>query len=402
MKNRAALHWTVIFLGLSLLLVACGSSEPEAGPVGPQGPAGPIGPVGPPGTDGSFIQEYVGSDRCGQCHLDEFEKHAGTGHAVALTRVNSGVQPELPGQGAREGFANLPEGVEWGNVSYVIGGRFWRAILLGVDGYPIANEEGSIHQLNLENDLLETQTGWISGGPAPEAPQDCVRCHTTGYRTIGHQDGLEGILGTWTLDGVQCEACHGPGNLHAENPYGIQMVIDRSSKACAACHSREEGQAMVAENGFGVPYQQHNELLNSKHYSLDCVTCHDPHASTVLESAIAGTSSGIVVACDNCHWQQTAEKVDAHPVGFVSCSTCHMPPMGVSAVGNLDLHLGDLHSHQFSINPDFDAPQFSSDGTTVQPYLTLPYVCGACHNGVVVQALSAGTLESFATGYHNP
>ena len=67
---------------------------------------------------------------------------------------------------------------------------------------------------------------------------DCSVYDSTGYHATGHQDNLEGIVGTWAAPGVQCEACHGPGSLHTGNPYGIRMPIDRDAQACGPCHSQ--------------------------------------------------------------------------------------------------------------------------------------------------------------------
>jgi disulfide bond formation protein DsbB len=63
---------------------------------------------------------------------------------------------------------------------------------------------------------------------------------------------------------------------------------------------------------------------------------------------------------------------------------------------------GDIRSHQFSINTDPGAPQFSDDGSYAQPYITLAYACGQCHNGEKAAERDMDTLESMAQGYHTP
>ena len=75
--------------------------------------------------------------------------------------------------------------------------------------------------------------------------------------------------------------------------------------------------------------------------------------------------------------------------------------MAMSAQGNLELFRADVRSHQFSINPDPEAPQFNEDGTLVMPYLTLQYSCGQCHNGEYAGIMEADEMKEAAEGYHD-
>jgi hypothetical protein len=67
----------------------------------------------------------------------------------------------------------------------------------------------------------------------------CLKCHTTGYR------GPQGFVSekiTPELRGVQCEACHGPGSRHKDNPHDkgslpIGKKIDYET-VCIKCHDR--------------------------------------------------------------------------------------------------------------------------------------------------------------------
>ncbi|MBI3158516.1 MAG: hypothetical protein HYZ26_02820 [Chloroflexi bacterium] len=401
MNPKPALSRYVFLAMAGLFLSACGARSSEQALVGPQGPPGPIGPVGPPGESASAAQTYVGSTRCSQCHVEEYQKFALSGHPYQLTPVSNGRPPVFPYDRFTGGLPNPPDGYSWEDISYVVGGYGWKANFLDLDGYLITGEADSQTQYVYANELLETPKDWTALHAGEQKIYDCGSCHSTGYRPQGHQDGLEGILGTWEFPGVQCEACHGPGSLHAGNPYGYQMVLDRSSQACGACHASSKGQDIAAADGFEVSEQQYTELLNSKHFALSCVTCHDPHASSVYQDAEVNPEQGLNVACTGCHWQQTERKVSKHAPGFVSCLACHMAPIGLSAAGDLDQHRGDISSHLFSINVDPQAPQFSPDGDTVMPYLTLEYVCGSCHNGEIVTELPVNQLAEVANGYHD-
>ena len=67
----------------------------------------------------------------------------------------------------------------------------------------------------------------------------CLKCHTTGYR--GNQGFVSEKI-TPELRGVQCEACHGPGSTHKDNPHDkgglpIGRKIDYQ-RVCIKCHDR--------------------------------------------------------------------------------------------------------------------------------------------------------------------
>lgn len=67
----------------------------------------------------------------------------------------------------------------------------------------------------------------------------CLKCHTTGYREA---QGFVSEKITPELRGVQCEACHGPGSSHKDNPDSkgalpIGRKIDYQ-RVCIKCHDR--------------------------------------------------------------------------------------------------------------------------------------------------------------------
>ncbi|MBS2013912.1 MAG: hypothetical protein JST00_13565 [Deltaproteobacteria bacterium] len=62
---------------------------------------------------------------------------------------------------------------------------------------------------------------------------DCVSCHVTGYdrpggSTVTHVDALTS---------VQCEVCHGPGQLHAAKPEKVKIPVAKpTGDVCLTCH----------------------------------------------------------------------------------------------------------------------------------------------------------------------
>jgi hypothetical protein len=399
MNRKRAIFPAGIIAVVLILLVACSPESGPPGPVGPAGPPGPIGPVGPPGDDASANLAYIGSEKCGDCHEELYSRFILSGHASALNPIEDEVAPAFPYDASTGGLSDPPEGYTWDDITYVIGGYGWKARFIDQKGYLITGDENAATQYNYANEFVDKPQGWVAYHPGEEIQFDCGECHTTGYRVEGHQDNLEGVVGTWAFPGVQCEVCHGPGNRHAADPYGALMKIDHSSQLCGECHSRDNPARIAAENGFELHNQQYEDLFNSKHFAISCVTCHDPHASVRFADEEINPENGIIQNCESCHWQNEHGNVRLH-LG-VDCIDCHMPRMAFSAQGDLELFRADIRSHQFSINPNPEASQFSEDGALVMPYLTLQYSCGQCHNGEYADVMEADALKNAAEGYHD-
>ena len=397
----------LILLTAAVFIAGCSAgAQGVQGPVGPAGPAGPQGPAGPPGEDASVRLDYVGAEKCAECHEGAYAKYTLTGHASDLTKIVNAQAPDYPYDNFTGGVKDPPDGYAWEDISYVVGGFGWQALFIDSNGFLITNPPGEAgvtdyeNQYHFANDALDENAGWASYHAGEEnIVMDCGQCHTTGYRTEGHQDDLEGIIGTWSFEGVQCEACHGAGSLHASDPYGFRMVLDRSNQLCGECHTRDSATHIEAVDGFAQHNQQFDELYNSRHFALQCIACHDPHASSLYEDANVNPTVGIRQTCDTCHWQNIYQNNDRH--FRLECVACHMPAAGQSALANPDIFSGDVNSHIFSINPDPDAPQFNEDGTQSMPYLTLNYACNHCH-GNFATAKDMQELADMAKGYHTP
>jgi hypothetical protein len=400
-----------LFVLLAIALTACAGPQGEQGPVGPPGPAGPEGPQGPPGEAGppgpageaaqAINAEYVGTQTCSGCHPDIYSTFKNSGHPWQLVPVE-GQRPAYP-------FTRLPsppEGYGWEDLSYVVGGYNWKAIFLNQEGYIITTlpdgtaPAGYANQYNFSNPDVGMQEEWIAYHTGEQnLSYDCGSCHTTGYNPSGHQDDLPGIVGTWAEPGVQCEACHGPGSLHAQNPRGVRMVINRDPQACQECHTLGESQSLDIEGGFINHHDTYGDLPQGKHAILDCVTCHDPH-SGVVQQKLAGDFS-LSTPCENCHFKQAQVQNNIRHVALnIDCVACHMPPMIRVAQGNADNYTGDFPTHRMAIDPN-QINQFDN-GELASQQISLDFACRHCHVEGLLTPLTDQELIQAASGYHTP
>ncbi len=409
------LRWIVfvgIALSLTFILAACAGAQGEKGPAGPAGPAGPegpqgpignTGPEGPVGPTGPSGAEYIGAQTCGGCHSAIYETFMKSGHPWKLNKVVDGQPPAYPFSKVDE----PPAGYTWADISYVIGGYNWKARFIDLQGYIITDEPGKtgnaeyLNQFNLGNKVLDKKAGWVTYKSGTEKlVYDCGACHTTGYDPRGVQEDMPGIVGSWAEAGIQCEACHGPGSLHASNPRGIRMAIDRSAQACGECHMRGMQEQVDAQSGFIQHHEQYEELFQSKHVTLDCVICHDPHTGVVqlrkTEQATTRTT------CENCHWKQAKNRKS---MKGIACTDCHMPLMVKSAWSNEERFMGDIRTHLMAIDPSqIDQFYTAKDNTGAEvsysiSQVGLNFACRSCHTG---KSFSDEALIAEATGYHDP
>ena len=177
-----------------------------------------------------------------------------------------------------------------------------------------------------------------ASAPAPETPKadqysakgadTCLGCHddegptyaaSAIFRTKhGHQGDKRSPFGA---KGLQCEACHGPGALHARNKKASainafkpdsKFSLDERNQICLTCH---EG---TSRTGWHAGTHERNNLA-----CTDCHKIHQPQGDPVLAKVTEAQ------VCLNCHKNQAADfhKPSSHPVrqGLMSCTGCHSP-----------------------------------------------------------------------------
>lgn len=93
------------------------------------------------------------------------------------------------------------------------------------------------HEINYKNWLKTKHAKAIQSiTSSPKyAQEECLVCHSTGYGKIGEYSTVEEV--PFYLQGVQCEACHGPGKGHPE-----KGTIERKVTlgTCRNCHTKDQ------------------------------------------------------------------------------------------------------------------------------------------------------------------
>ena len=71
-----------------------------------------------------------------------------------------------------------------------------------------------------------------------EYDPQCLPCHVTGMNDKSHGGGFISFNLTPHMVNVQCEQCHGPGGLHAQDPENVSVRFS-GEKTCLTCHTKD-------------------------------------------------------------------------------------------------------------------------------------------------------------------
>lgn len=366
---------------------------------------------GPPVGEAS----YIGSTACIGCHAGLHKEivnaYEQSGHRFALSKVigSAPVYPEFC-----PAVPDPPSGFTWSNLAYVVGGYGWKAAFVHSDGHVLTTGADGVNaQYNPASAILGTPAEFVAYDPEQASPKpfDCAQCHTTGYTASDNATGASFITGSWNEEGVGCEACHGPGSSHRDNPAGVKPALD-PKKSCSACHAQADDTAVKAEGGLILHAQQAAELKASPMALFTCASCHNAHASAHYDEKAAG--KGLVKECSACH---TDKKIGLG-MQSLKCTDCHMAyavKSGVHIVfkdsDNKTIAQGDMHSHLFKINASASSPSellaaggksLAVDSSGKTKGLTLDMVCLGCHRagGRAAAAYSFEQVKGFAGSVH--
>ena len=232
---------------------------------------------------------------------------------------------------------------------------------------------------------------------SPKGADTCLGCHDDEGSTYsaaaifktkhGHQGDKRSPFGA---KGLQCEACHGPGALHARNKRASainsfkpdsKLSLAERNQVCMSCH---EGSTRT---GWHAGAHERNNLA-----CTDCHKIHQPQGDAVLAKA---TEAEVCLAC---HKDQRADfhKPSSHPVrqGLMSCSGCHSPH---GSTAPAMLVKATLNQTCFSCHADKRGPMLWEHQPVVED-------CALCHtpHGSVRPALLAKSPPLLCQSCHSP
>lgn len=323
--------------------------------------------------------DYVGAHQCFSCHQEQFNDWQASGHPFKLRKAEKVRFTGIP----------LPPGYAWEDISYVIGGANKKARFIDRQGYIItSNKDGS--EAKTQYNMQDGSWSFYHKGEKRE--YKCGPCHMTNYKKGGNQDGLPGMIGTWSEDGISCEECHGPGEEHIADPKKGNILVNSSTDACAKCHQRGgTGPKPPAKGGFIKHHEQVNELRVGSHGDLSCMECHNPHQRAILAQK----------TCSRCHEEEAAKYAkNIHGKSKIDCIECHMAKASKSAIKTSPFS-GDVRTHIFKINTKADGNMFyteEKDGKTstyASGAVTLDFVCLDCH-----QSRDKKWASKYAKNFH--
>ncbi|MEO0475716.1 MAG: tetratricopeptide repeat protein [Planctomycetota bacterium] len=388
---------------------------------------------------------YIGADTCAKCHEQEHGDWLGSHHDLAMkvateeTVIGDFNDATFTHSGNTSRFfkkdgkffvhTDGPNGkMADFEIKYTYGIEPLQQYLVEFDGGKIQaltilwdarpKEEGGQRWYHLypEEDLPHTDAlHWT--GPNFTWNHMCAECHSTDLQK--NFDAETGIYNTtWSEINVSCEACHGPGESHAEwaelyikdptidkGDMGLAVRLkddsrrwvmnletgiaeratplkeDKVLNACARCHSRR---SQISDNrDAGVSFHENyrpshlteglyfpdgqiqdevyvwGSFVQSKMHmaGVSCMDCHNPHTARVP------TQTNDL--CAKCHQPSKFDVYEhhRHPPGTegASCINCHMPHRTYMGVD-------DRRDHSFRI----PRPDLSLE-------LGTPNACNQCH-----------------------
>jgi hypothetical protein len=300
---------------------------------------------------------YVGPKTCAACHRAIFDKQATTEMA------RSGCRPaELPALLDRSAASYEHGGYTYsirldsGKALYTVSdghdsiaeplfiaigangqvfyfqhqGKFYRAAI---------NYSSSEKKLVLDgefNKVVPVSLESAFGTPiTDESMRSCLRCHSPGTAAANQFD-----INRFD-PGVSCEACHGPGAVHAAamrngnahkdlifNPAHLGPAEELDF--CGDCHHSiqevKEGKFRGTRTAIPQAYRlAGSRCWNATDQRSRCTFCHDPHAPMMKDTAAYDEK------CLACHagGASTPPRTDqtgkSCPVGKRDCAHCHMP-----------------------------------------------------------------------------
>ncbi len=355
--------------------------------------------------------KYVGIETCKQCHYSIYQSFVETGMGSSFGVADTGKSvANISGHSILfDSYHNLNYHPYWANDSlhvkeFRLSGKdtiYKKKVT--IDYVVGSGQHTNSHMYEHNNYLFQAPFTWYAQKGKLDLPPgyengansrfdrkiglECTSCHNampTGF--------VPGSINKYTKvpKAINCERCHGPGELHVkrmmagevvdtskEIDYSIinlkKLPVDLQFEACQRCHL--QGNSVMAEgkNFFDFKpgmklnsvmdiylprysnaedefimashvdrFKQSECYINSKE-NFNCVSCHNPHISVKVTGSAQFNNS-----CYNCHsgapkHECTEDESKLKANGY-NCVVCHMPNSS-----SIDIPHVTVHDHKIKV-----------------------------------------------------
>ncbi len=347
---------------------------------------------------------YVGMKTCATCHQDKHQTFIHTGMGLSFdsaTRQKSSAVFGVSHQ-VYDSFFDMHYYPFWNNeklyikeyrllgkdtthqftqeINYIVGsGQHTNSHLMERNGY-IYQAPITFYVQKQKWDLAPGFEGGNNSRFSRILNSECISCHNSMPKLEDNSQYKFMSMG----NGIDCERCHGPGELHVKqrlNGQGVdvQNEIDptivnprklswnRQIDLCQRCHLQglnllKEGKkftdfkpGMKLSDIFEIylPEYEGNQSqfdmanhsqrfqmskcftsTNNSDLKFTCISCHNPHVSV----KITGTEV-YNTACDQCHVKKDCStSTDQLIEAKYNCVSCHMPPSSSEDIPHVSVH----------------------------------------------------------------
>mgnify|MGYP000293292659 CR=1 FL=1 len=334
--------------------------------------------------------KYLGKETCRNCHFDKYETFSHTGMGKSFSTANQN----------HSAARFHKDSILFDSELDLYYRPYWKDSILVLAEYRLAKNGDTVHKRIQQIDFIVgsgqhtnshmvNSNGYITQAPFTYYTQDGKLDFPPGFEDgknsrFSRQIGLECmschnalpdiVMGSANKfekvhNGIDCERCHGPGELHVEKvmrgeltdtaihtDYTIvnpsKLTAELQFDLCSRCHL--QGNTVLKEgkdffdfkpgmklsdvmNTFLPKYSNsEDEFIMASHVDrlkmstcflssdkeLTCLTCHDPHISVQVTP-----KEKFQKTCESCHQEkQCTEPVEKW--GEMTCTECHMPKSG--------------------------------------------------------------------------
>lgn len=200
--------------------------------------------------------QFVGSEKCGLCHKQEFATWKDTYHNKLVRPMREGMLKDAMDNWAKDAKGNAGpvkgnvdgKAYKYDDVVLVVGSK-WK------QRYLVKNSITGNHQF-MDKQWNRYLKVWEGYGQKNDWETACSTCHATGYKITAYDaTNPAAQKSSYIEKNTGCEACHGPGSLHVAslgktklfNPAKASKA--EADKVCGYCHIRNENYAWKTAQG---------------------------------------------------------------------------------------------------------------------------------------------------------